>query len=294
MATARDLPWQKWYWADWFAASDVHMLSREDRCLWFEMIGRMWESAERGFLTVNGRPASDEELSRLFNSDKAWLKGALERLEASGLFSRREDGAIFCRKIVRELAKSDTKSAAGKEGATIRYSRNEVSAIAPANHLPSPIGNGYGNGNSCIPSSSLPLKDSTTLSRDPAPLAPVGEEPRPVPAWVQEHKALERGDTLKQEIDRLIAVRPIYGTRITVTQALGAAKGRGGYDESIALASLPTRASYERRKGMKTPMKLETLLETGGWAVDWEERLSQEVPEVDEDGFTREEIDNAF
>lgn len=141
------------------------------------------------------------------------------------------------------------------------------------------------------------LKDSSTLSRERTPLSPVGEkeeEPRPVPAWVQEHNALERGENLKAEIDRLISARGIYGTRMTVTQALGVAKARQGYDESVALALLPTRAVYERKRGMKTPMKLETLLETGGWAVDWEERLGQEMPEVDEDGFTREEIDNAY
>jgi len=140
----------------------------------------------------------------------------------------------------------------------------------------------------CISSS-----ENTNIPVNAPQLAPVAE-PTPVPTWVQEHKALERGDTLKQEIDRLITARPIYGTRMTVTQALGVVKGRGGYDESIALTLLPSRARYERRKGMKTPMKLETLLETGGWAVDWEERLGQETTGTDQDDFTQEEIMNAY
>lgn len=105
MSKKRNLPAQPWYWGDWFKAPDVQCLSREDRCTWFEMIGRMWESNERGVLVINGRVPTDDELARLlgFGSDKGGVELSVNRVLGNGVCSKREsDGALYCRRIVHE------------------------------------------------------------------------------------------------------------------------------------------------------------------------------------------------
>lgn len=108
-----------WYWGDWFKAPDVRSLPRETRCVWFEMLGLMWESNERGYLTINGKPMSDfAKASALgFGSDVAAYMKHEDILEDLGIFSNREkDGAIYCRKILKDLELRTKRQQAGSKG----------------------------------------------------------------------------------------------------------------------------------------------------------------------------------
>lgn len=115
----KDLPAQPFYWGDWFKAIDVQSLPRETRCVWFEMIGRMWESNERGYLTINGKPMSDFAKASALGFGSAvseYLKHE-KILEEYGIFSRREsDGAIYSRKILNYMDLSEKRAQAGSKG----------------------------------------------------------------------------------------------------------------------------------------------------------------------------------
>lgn len=124
-------PWQKWYWHEWFTSVDVQSLQRDTRMVWFEMLGRMWNSSERGYLTINGKPMADSALAALlgFNTDLAEFKRHLEVIENAGLFSRREgDRAIFSRKMISDQELHETKVSAGRHGGLVTQ-RQKASPI---------------------------------------------------------------------------------------------------------------------------------------------------------------------
>jgi hypothetical protein len=123
------LPWQKWYWDEWFTSVDVQSLPRDTRMVWFEMLGRMWNSSERGFLTINGKPMNDGALSALlgFNTDIEQFKKHLGVIESAGLFSRREsDNAIFSRKMLNDQDLYEKKAAAGRHGGLVTQKQKAV------------------------------------------------------------------------------------------------------------------------------------------------------------------------
>lgn len=111
--------YQKWIWAVWFSAADVQRLEMAAKGLWFEMIGLMWDSEERGYLVNNGKPLTRDQVYlsiRGFRTRKAF-NTAFEAIKNEGLFSVREtDGALYSRKILSDLAKSAEKAVNGRKG----------------------------------------------------------------------------------------------------------------------------------------------------------------------------------
>ena len=111
-----DLPWMKWFWGDWFKCPEVRALSPETRCAWFEMIGLMWESTERGYLTLNNKPYPTECLARCLGFAQAKLEQSISEMESFNVFSRREDGAIYNRRIIADCELGEKRAHAGKKG----------------------------------------------------------------------------------------------------------------------------------------------------------------------------------
>lgn len=129
MAKKHDLPYMPFYWGDWFKCPEVRALSPEARCLWFEMLGLMWESTERGFLTLNGKPMSKETIGRCLGFAIDLLSRLLSELEQFGVYSVRADGAIYNRRMVRDAEISSKRAIAGKIGADLRW-QNDSKTIA--------------------------------------------------------------------------------------------------------------------------------------------------------------------
>lgn len=129
MAKKYDLPAMPFYWGDWFKAMDVQSLPRDTKCVWFEMLGRMWESNERGYLTINGVPMDDFAKARAlgFASDLLEYKKHEKILEDYKIFSRREsDGAIYSRFMLNLIEISEKRKKAGSKGG----SKTQASAKA--------------------------------------------------------------------------------------------------------------------------------------------------------------------
>src|SRR4030042_843260 len=94
MAKKNDLPAMPFYFGDWRKAPEIRALDLDVRMIWFEMMGFMWESTERGYLTINGKPVSNSVITRVIGCDITEFEKALQQLEEFNVFSRREDGAI--------------------------------------------------------------------------------------------------------------------------------------------------------------------------------------------------------
>ena len=113
---SKKLPALHFYPGDWKKDAGVQSLDFAQRGVWFEIILLMFESTERGVLLLNHKPMTDDQLSRVLGLDKQNLSKYLEVLLDTGVADRREDGALICRRMVREEALSLIRAECGSKG----------------------------------------------------------------------------------------------------------------------------------------------------------------------------------
>lgn len=109
------------YFGDWRKAPEIRALDLDVRMLWFEMLGFMWESTERGYLTINKKCVITPVIAKMLGVDITEFEKALKQMEEFDVFSRRDDGAIYSRKMVRDEELRLIKSQSGKKGMKVRY-----------------------------------------------------------------------------------------------------------------------------------------------------------------------------
>lgn len=110
------LPAIQFYPGDWRKDPGVQSLGYHDRGVWFEILLLMHESSERGVLLLGSKPMPESALSQLLGLDKQILTTTLTTLLSYEVASRREDGALFCRRMVRDNELRRIRSEAGKLG----------------------------------------------------------------------------------------------------------------------------------------------------------------------------------
>jgi hypothetical protein len=129
-----DLPYFPFYIGDWRKATDVQALPLETRAIWFEMLCYMWESTERGFLTVNCKPISTNALARMIGLSEDLLKQNIKCLLDFGVASKREsDGAIYSRRMVRDQDIREKRKIAGSLGGKKSFASRFAQANVQAN-----------------------------------------------------------------------------------------------------------------------------------------------------------------
>src|SRR5687768_11828065 len=106
----------RFYWADWRSDPKLRMCSLAARGLWIELLAIMAESEPRGHLLINGVSPSLSTLSTLVNTHHRTLKALLNELESYGVFSRRDDGVIYSRRMVRDEEKTAERRRCGALG----------------------------------------------------------------------------------------------------------------------------------------------------------------------------------
>ena len=112
-----DLPYFPFYVGDWRKATDVQALPLETRAVWFEMLCYMWESTERGYLTVNGKPLPEKVLARMIGLSEIEMKTHMGIIFDFGVASLREsDGAIYSRRMVKDQYIREVRQKAGSKG----------------------------------------------------------------------------------------------------------------------------------------------------------------------------------
>lgn len=134
MAKKYDLPAMPFYFGDWRKAPEIRALPLDTRMVWFEMLGFMWESTERGYLTINNKPINEDTLAMMLGIDKVLLKQKLEQLLDFAVYSIREtDGAIYCRKMVRDEEIRNIRKKAGSLGGKKTFAKVFAQAKNQAN-----------------------------------------------------------------------------------------------------------------------------------------------------------------
>ena len=89
-----------WYWNDWLVDPCVRGCSMAAQGMWMQMLGIA--AAADGYVRVGDKPCSMSDLATLTGQDKRSVSKWVRELDRRGVFSRSEDGTIFCRRMVRE------------------------------------------------------------------------------------------------------------------------------------------------------------------------------------------------
>lgn len=98
----------------WWKDSELQMLDHHHKGVWWEMILVMFESPERGvLLQQNGQQIVNSKAARLLKLSESCYEQTLKELLDSGVARQREDGAIYCARMVRDEKERQDKIKAG-------------------------------------------------------------------------------------------------------------------------------------------------------------------------------------
>ena len=111
------LPAIQFYPGDWHKDQGVQAHDLAQRGAWFELLLMMHDSDERGVLLVNGSPMPDAVIARRLGLDNQTANQILTTLLTYGVASRRTtDGALFCRRMVKDEKLRQIRTEAGRKG----------------------------------------------------------------------------------------------------------------------------------------------------------------------------------
>lgn len=217
MAGSKKLPAFQFYPGDWRKDPGVQSLDFHDRGVWFEMLCYMHESEERGVLLLNGHPMDESALARLLGLDKQILTTTLTTLLTYGVATRREeDGAIICRRMVRDEQLRQVRQSAGKKGGNPNLLKQN--STTQVNQKPTP-------------SSSSSISSSASATEEDPPAADSSQ--------AQDRSLDERRASVMQPDDEIMFLA-----------AWEAAEGRARYPH--AELSTPRRTEFIRLKDVPT------------------------------------------
>ena len=227
----KKLPSIQWYPGDWRKDPGVQALDYHHRGVWFEVLMLMHESADRGRLELNGQPMPDSAIARLLGlpADE-WVQVRAALLDY-GVASEDEDGALICRRTVRDEQTrrqketlSHTRAEAGRkggratQGAKQKASKTEAPPLAPpqansGGDSPHKTRASSGSGSSKVRakpkqkggSSSSSSSSSSTSVKKKAPAEPKKKHPIP-DDWkpTEEHRQLANREraNLEREVEQ--------------------------------------------------------------------------------------------
>jgi len=106
----------QFYPADWRKDAALQSCSVAAQGLWINIMCIAHECEPYGHLTVNGKPMQAAQLCRLVGLTPKECQRFLDELEAAGVFSKRPDGAIFSRRMLRDHQLAEYRAECGELG----------------------------------------------------------------------------------------------------------------------------------------------------------------------------------
>lgn len=108
----------------WRDDPGLRLCSLAARGLWLELLIIMFLGEKRGYLSLSGKQMSSRELASLVADSPARIERLLAELEGRKVFSRDENGVIYCRRMVQDIEKSKQKAEAGRLGGLAKAKQN--------------------------------------------------------------------------------------------------------------------------------------------------------------------------
>lgn len=111
----RKAPAFMWYPGDFRRDTALQSCSLGARGLWIEMLNLMWDGTPRGYLHVGGRQIDVSRLAHMVGAPFDEVVLLLKELQAANVFSKKRDGTMFSRRMVRDEAVRITRAAGGRK-----------------------------------------------------------------------------------------------------------------------------------------------------------------------------------
>lgn len=111
-----NLPWAKFYWADWMSDARLRRCSIAARGLWIDMLCIAAELDPIGYLAMDGEALSISDFARASGITETDASTLIAELERNGVFSRDRKGVIYSRRMVRDAKRSAEAKKNGKLG----------------------------------------------------------------------------------------------------------------------------------------------------------------------------------
>jgi hypothetical protein len=124
--------WSKFCWRDWQNDLALRACSLEAQGYWMRCLCVMHDGTPVGHLTVNGKPMTPRQMAINAGISEKKSEKLLRELEDAGVFSRAENGIIFCRRMVRDAQASDI----GREHVEKRWRKERADPNRGANGDP--------------------------------------------------------------------------------------------------------------------------------------------------------------
>lgn len=183
------IPSFQFYPGDWLKDPALRSVSLSGRGLWMDMICLMFEATPRGYLTLNGRSVSVEQLARMVGSTAEEVSRSLGELTDSGVASITDAGVIYSRRMVRDEEIRGIRRKCGSMGGNpnlvnqnrFYLTKNQPSDQAKPKQPPN--------------QNSPPSSSSSSSTSKQSPLTPQGE--RFEEFWKEYPKKLYRGEAEK-------------------------------------------------------------------------------------------------
>lgn len=106
----------QFYPGDWLKDAGLRRCSPAARGVWIDLICLMFECEERGVLTFGDKPWTDDEIAGAVTGNHDVVLACVHELIDKGVARRREDGALFSRRLVRDEDIRQKRADAGSKG----------------------------------------------------------------------------------------------------------------------------------------------------------------------------------
>lgn len=126
----KKLPAIQFYPGDWRKDIGVQSMTLEEKGAWLEILLFMYDSEERGKLSLNGRPVSDHELASMLSIDVAKAQQIVSKLVSKGVANIDPDGFLVNRRMIRDDKRTKNRSQAGALGGKQKASNRLANGLA--------------------------------------------------------------------------------------------------------------------------------------------------------------------
>ena len=173
------LPAMQFYPGDWLKDPNLRRCSHAARGVWIDMLCLMHECEQRGRLATAGVPWTDAEIVRAVGGDPAVTAEALAELGRAGVYSR-DDGAVVCRRMLRDDSMRADRAHAGRRGAGARWQNDGKPMASSMANAWQTDGKGHGKPMAKVMAKHGSSSSSSSSKTTPTPPASADADPEVV------------------------------------------------------------------------------------------------------------------
>lgn len=132
--------WSKFWWQDWQNDQELKLVSLAAQGLWMRLLCIAHEAEPYGHVLVGGIQPTVKDLAVLIGvASERVISSALVELERKKVFSRTENGTIFCRRMVRDKVATDRAREFGRKGGNPSLNGKDHEPKKPPGGLTPPL-----------------------------------------------------------------------------------------------------------------------------------------------------------